>query len=212
MPCLNLAGTCPVRKLWLNRRKMHALFRCPAKLLQLLAVHLIVARHRAGGQLTQCNAKLCLGDVSECSVPGARYLDFWCMWCLRWPGHVHVAQCLRLLALGQRMAIHHQHRRRQRSWRVYRLHQIPARRIRGRQFRHILPPPPKRRVGKHPLPPVNRRIPLPFVLALLNHPVQLRQLRRPKERRHALALGNCPLCGHPDAPRHRLVQRIHALD
>ncbi|KAG8340387.1 hypothetical protein TRVL_08785 [Trypanosoma vivax] len=109
------------------------------------------------------------------------------------------------------MAIHHQHRRRQRPRRIYRLHEVQACRIRDQQLCYILLPPPQRRVGKHLPPLANQRIPLPFILALLNHLVQLRQLRRPKRRRHTLALGNCPLCGHPDAPRHRLVHGIRAL-
>ncbi|KAG8341736.1 hypothetical protein TRVL_07439 [Trypanosoma vivax] len=69
----------------------------------------------------------------------------------------------------------------------------------------------KRRVTKHLPPPANQHIPLPFVLALLNHLVQLRQLRRPQRRCHTLALGNRPLCGHSDASRHRLVQGNRAL-
>ncbi|KAG8339343.1 hypothetical protein TRVL_09830 [Trypanosoma vivax] len=109
------------------------------------------------------------------------------------------------------MAIYRQRRRRQRPWDTYRLHQAPARLARGRQLRHILLPPTQRCVSRHLPPPANQRIPLPFVLALLNHLVQLRQLRHPKGRCHGLALGNCPLCGHPDASCHCLVQRIRAL-
>ncbi|KAH8619912.1 hypothetical protein ERJ75_000117100 [Trypanosoma vivax] len=109
------------------------------------------------------------------------------------------------------MAIHHKHRRRQRSRRVYRLHQAQGWRIRGRQLRHILLPPSQHRVGEHLPPPANQRVPLPFIFALLGHLVQLRQLRRSKRRRHALALGKRPLSGHPDASRHRLVQGIRAL-
>ncbi|KAG8340249.1 hypothetical protein TRVL_08922 [Trypanosoma vivax] len=109
------------------------------------------------------------------------------------------------------MATHRQHRRRQRPWRIYRLHQVPARRIRGRQLRPVLRPPTQQRVSKHLPTPANQRDTLPFVLALLNHPAQLRQLRGPKRRRHAIALGNCPLCGRPDASRHRLVQGVRAL-
>ncbi|CCD19229.1 hypothetical protein ERJ75_000859500 [Trypanosoma vivax] len=106
------------------------------------------------------------------------------------------------------MAVHHQHRRRQRRWRVYRLHQVPARRIRGQQLRHILLPSTQRVSASTFL---RQRIPPPFFLLLLSHLAQLRQLRRPKRRHHTLALGNRPLCGHPDASRHRLVQLIHAL-
>ncbi|KAG8343569.1 hypothetical protein ERJ75_001582500 [Trypanosoma vivax] len=49
------------------------------------------------------------------------------------------------------------------------------------------------------------------VLALLNPLAKLRQLRRPQRRRHTLAPGNRPLCGHSDASRHRLIQGIRAL-
>ncbi|KAG8343655.1 hypothetical protein TRVL_05516 [Trypanosoma vivax] len=88
------------------------------------------------------------------------------------------------------MATHHQYWRRQRTLRIYRLHQILARRICGRQLRHIRLPPTQSRVSKHLPPPANQRIPLPFILALLNHLVQLRQLRRPERRHRTLPLGN----------------------
>ncbi|KAG8343804.1 hypothetical protein TRVL_05361 [Trypanosoma vivax] len=109
------------------------------------------------------------------------------------------------------MAIHQQHRRRQRPRRVYLLHQIPALRIRGRQLRHILLPPTQRCAAKHLPPPANQCIPLPFILSLLNHLVQLRQLRRPERRRYSIALGKRPLCAHADVSRHRLVHGIRAL-
>ncbi|KAG8340541.1 hypothetical protein TRVL_08635 [Trypanosoma vivax] len=109
------------------------------------------------------------------------------------------------------MATHRQHRGRQRPRRIYRPHSVPARLARGRRLRHILLPPTQRRVSTHLPPPANQRTPLPFILGLLNHPVQLRRLRHPKGRCHGLALGDCLLCGHPDASCHCLVQRIRAL-
>ncbi|KAH8614796.1 hypothetical protein ERJ75_000649700 [Trypanosoma vivax] len=116
-----------------------------------------------------------------------------------------------MLALGQWMAIHHQYRRRQWPWRTHQLRQIPALRVRGRQLRHILLPPPHCRVGKHLPPPANQRIPLPFILALLNPLAKLRQLWRSKRRCHTLAIGNYPLRAHADSLLHRLIQGIRAL-